>query len=110
MPREKAEPKRTCPGGLSYNRLRHEHKLGKIEDVLCFRCHKRMGCSGCCERAKNLICLLCHDWATKQALGEHGRMVAQDKREDAMKIVVMAYEGKVTEPEADLLFEQLWRI
>ena len=110
MPREKTEPKRTCPGGLSYNRRRDEHKLGKVEDVLCFRCHKRMGCSICCENPRELFCLICHSWATKVGLWAHGRMLPQDKLEDAIKIVMMAYEGKVTAAEADLLFESLWNL
>jgi hypothetical protein len=103
-------PKQTCPGGLSYNRRRESHKLGQVEDILCFRCGKRMGCSACCDRPKDLICLICHDWASRTGLREHGPMVPRDKRVDAMKIVTMAYEGKVTPNEADLLFQSLWNL
>lgn len=63
-----------------------------------------MGCSWCCELAKNLVCLKCHDWATRAALREHGRMVPRDKRGEMMKILFMIYTGKVTEEEGQKLF------
>lgn len=112
MPREKKEkPKKPpCPGGKSYNRRRDSHSLGTVENIVCFRCGARMGCGVCCEPLIDLICLVCHDWAARQALQRHGTMVPASKREDAMKIVMMVHEGKVSTKEADLLFEQLWRV
>jgi len=111
MPKPKDQtPKRLCPGGLSYGRRRDDHQLGKVEDVLCYRCHKRMGCSTCCERAPDLICTMCHDWATEEAIKEHGPMVRPENRNDAMKIVQMTYSGKVSQQEAGLLFDSLWNL
>lgn len=113
-PRKKAEDDEKitnpCPGGLSFGRLRKRHNLGRVTDVLCYRCNKRMGCSRCCEPARHLVCLVCHDWATKAALKEHGRMVPREKRGEMMKILFMIYNGKVTEPEGQKLFDELMNL
>lgn len=68
-----------CPGGVSFNRKRHEHEKGKIPDIVCYRCNNRMGCSRCCDPANDLICLVCHNWATKIALARHGDIVPNAK-------------------------------
>ena len=67
-----------CGGGQSLNCARPSHVQGRYE-VTCFRCKTRMGCSFCCESARELICLVCHNWAAKKALKIHGNVIANSK-------------------------------
>jgi hypothetical protein len=80
MPRATSETKKIknpCPGGRSFNRKGNEHERGK--DVYCRRCKARMGCSWCCERPNELVCLNCHDWAHLAGLKQHGPIVKREK-------------------------------
>lgn len=69
-----------------------------------------MGCSRCCERPKDLICLICHDWATRAAVREHGRMVPREKRAEMMGIVLMIYRGALSPDDGQRLFDELMNL
>ena len=72
----KAETSRgQCPGGLSLWRNQAPHELGKVPDIVCYRCKARMGCSSCCQIPSELICGRCQDWATRAGFERHGAMV-----------------------------------
>jgi hypothetical protein len=73
------QEKGKCTGGRSWGCRHDEHEKGKFPDVLCYRCKVRMGCSRCCERASQLICLECYNWATKGAVRIHGNVVPNIK-------------------------------
>lgn len=77
MPRkpEAVKPGRTCHGGLSMGCNHNPHELGKVEDILCFRCKARLGCSKCVEIPRELVCLRCHDWGHKTAVEAHGAII-----------------------------------
>ncbi len=78
MPRKQTEqikPGRVCRGGQSFGCRHDPHELGKVEDVLCWRCKARLGCSACVQIARELVCLRCHDWGSKAGEEAHGRMV-----------------------------------
>jgi hypothetical protein len=68
-----------CRGGRSWQFKQDPHKPGKIKDIYCYRCKTRMGCSFCCEKARELLCLECHNWATKTAMRYHGNIVPNPK-------------------------------
>lgn len=69
------KPGKVCRGGISFG-CRHEpHSIGKIEDVLCWKCKARLGCSACVQIAQERVCLRCHDWGSKAGLAAHGSMV-----------------------------------
>jgi hypothetical protein len=82
MPREKAQPKpkvEQCNGGRSYGCRREPHDYGRIRDVLCYRCGSRMGCSACVERPREMLCLACHNWASRLGVEHHGNIVPNSK-------------------------------
>ena len=81
-----------CSGGNSWGCRKDEHQKGKVPDVMCFRCRQRMGCSRCCERSTELICLFCRNWATELAVKIHGDMVPRDKIDPQLRQIV----GKLT--------------
>jgi hypothetical protein len=64
-----------CLGGRSWQFKPEPHAPGKVKDIYCYRCKARMGCSFCCEKARELLCLECHNWATKTAMRYHGNIV-----------------------------------
>lgn len=66
-----------CTGGLSFNCRHDDHQ--KSLDVFCYRCERRMGCRLCCERPIELICLGCHNWASKAGLSRHGNIIPNSK-------------------------------
>jgi len=68
-----------CCGGRSWQRKQEPHPPGKVRDVYCYRCKARMGCSRCCERERDLLCLECHNWASKIGVAFHGNVVPNDK-------------------------------
>lgn len=76
---EEKKPKDLCIGGQSWARRKFEHERGKIKDVLCYRCGSRMGCSMCVEIGRELLCLICHNWATRTAVRFHGDIVPNPK-------------------------------
>jgi len=53
--------------------------MGRIENVLCCRCNARLGCSLCCERVADVICLECHNWGHKRGVRKHGNIVPNIK-------------------------------
>ena len=68
-----------------------------------------MGCSLCADKPRDMVCNNCKDWATDLAERTHGRMVKDtDTRINAMKIVMMRYEGSINDDEAGKLFSQLF--
>ena len=66
-----------CPGGRSFGRKRGAHDKG--DDVRCYRCKATMGCIHCCESPQDLICLVCHNWADKRGVKQHGNVVLSEK-------------------------------
>ena len=108
MPKKPEPEKKQCSGGRSFGCNRTEHDIGKVEDVFCFRCKTRMGCSRCVEPAGSRVCLNCHDWATRAALGRHGPMVSREKGAEAMKIVMMIAGRKITESDGNKLLDELF--
>lgn len=81
-----------CRGGASFGCRRDEHvqrgedtdmngKKRQVErkDVVCYRCQTRMGCTLCVQIARELICLNCHNWATRKGLAAHGNVVPNPK-------------------------------
>ncbi len=73
-----------CFGGLSYGCKRFEHEISKIRpDIYCRKCDSRLGCAGCCEIDRDLICLKCHDWALDDGVKAHGPMIRD--RQEALK-------------------------
>jgi hypothetical protein len=70
---------RTCTGGQSFGCRREEHAIGKIPDLLCYRCLTRLGCSTCVESAHERICLSCHNWGTRAGVQRHGNVVPSHK-------------------------------
>lgn len=82
MPKERSNSgtESKCIGGRSYNRHQIEHeKSAKKPDIYCYRCGTRMGCAVCCEMPRELICLICHNWATKTGLAFHGNIIPNRK-------------------------------
>ena len=41
-----------------------------------------MGCSWCCERPENLVCLNCNDWADPSGFKTHGKMLRPGRTSD----------------------------
>lgn len=86
MPRPKptAETKFAahCVGGQSYGCKHEEHEKSKQwPDIICYRCHVRMGCGWCVQIPRELLCLRCHDFATAIAMKFHGPVVqSRDRR------------------------------
>ena len=108
--KEAEKDKPQCRGGYSFG-CRHEpHDFGKVKNVLCYKCSTRLGCSFCVERVTELICNRCHDWASKEALDKHGRMVPREKGAEMMKIVMMIHAGKVTVDDGQKLFDELMNL
>lgn len=68
-----------CTGGRSFGCKHEEHPIGKVKNIFCRLCNARMGCSSCCQRPDELVCLNCHDWAHIRGLQRHGKMIARDK-------------------------------
>jgi hypothetical protein len=66
-----------CKGGRSYNCKHEEHE--KATEVWCYRCDSVIGCRNCCESPHELICLNCHNWATKKGLKHHGDIIPNFK-------------------------------
>ncbi len=108
MPKERREkqdyPK--CHGGNSFGCMHEEHKLA--DDVFCFRCDERMGCRRCVQIARELLCLRCHDWATRIALRVHGPIVRDRKvGMEALRMVKMVLEGKLSAEDGEKLINDL---
>ena len=76
-PKEKQQQPTGCQGGDAYNRNREPHAIGA--EVLCYRCKFRMGCTNCVERPAELICLKCHNWASKVGVRRHGNVAVSEK-------------------------------
>ncbi len=66
-----------CKGGKSWGCKHQEHDKGR--DIICYRCQNCIGCVNCCERAAELICLYCHNFATKTGVNIHGNIVPNIK-------------------------------
>ena len=66
-----------CSGGQSFNSRHKTHVKGS--DVYCYRCKTRMGCTACVEVSRELICLYCHNWASKHGLKQHGNVMPNAK-------------------------------
>lgn len=78
MPRRQLDEKRElCTEGRSFNRKKHEHAKGST--VICYRCETVMGCVWCCEPLQELICLVCHNWASRRGVEKHGDVGPNDK-------------------------------
>ena len=83
-----AAKQQRCEGGRSFNCWRESHVQkvldGKVQvdlaDVYCYRCKVRMGCKRCVESAHDLICLECHNWATKAGVIHHGNVIPNPKQ------------------------------
>jgi len=71
------EIKNPCSGGRSYGCRKAEHEKGR--EVICHRCKAVMGCIKCCENGRDLICLGCHNWATRSGVRYHGNIVPNHK-------------------------------
>jgi len=69
----------TCTGGRSYNCNHRPHDVGRVANILCYRCSARLGCSFCCERSIDLICLNCHNYGTRAAVRHHKDIVPSIK-------------------------------
>ena len=65
--------------GRSWQFKQDPHTPGKIANIYCYRCKTRMGCSFCCEISRELLCIECHNWATKAAVRYHGNVVPNFK-------------------------------
>ena len=90
----------------SYRTL-HPHK--KANPVNCRKCGTYMGCRICAQPPCEMVCLNCRDWATKESLATHGRMVRDpEKLKEAWKIVRMRESGSITDNDVDRLFADLW--
>jgi len=59
------------------NCRRDEHNLGKA--INCYRCGALMGCTNCCERPREIICLACNNWASKRGVKIHGDIFPTQK-------------------------------
>jgi hypothetical protein len=111
VPKQTQEKIRACFGGRSFNCRREGHPVGKVPDILCWRCKTRMGCSRCVESPRDRICLVCHEWATKIAYENHGPIEKEPViARDAMKIVQMRKSGQITDQESEQLFSELWKL
>lgn len=108
--RDSEKPLRPCPGGFAFARRKIPHELGKIPDILCINCKRRLGCSWCVGLPCDVACNHCHDWGTKEALGRHGRLLPEELRADAIKILFMIVGGRLTEKEGSSEFAGLWTV
>jgi len=79
MPKVKEPKKDQCRGGASWGCHKAPHDLGQTADVHCYRCQTRLGCSDCCQPARELLCLRCHNWGTRIGVSVHGDIVASTK-------------------------------
>ena len=77
MPRAEQKKQNLCISGVSFNRRKEAHEKGT--PVLCYRCSAVMGCRWCCEPPRELICLHCHNWASRRGVERHGDVVPNDK-------------------------------
>ena len=108
MPREVKEQKKKCPGGLGMDRYHGEHHLGKTSDIVCYRCHARLGCSLCLPMMSEIVCRRCKSWGTRTALGTHGPIVNRDTAWTAFQVVMMIKTGGMKVDEATELIEELF--
>lgn len=70
-----------CTGGASEGCRHDEHEQSKKRpDILCFRCHTRLGCGVCVVMDRELSCLHCKSWGTRLAAEAHGAVVGDYDR------------------------------
>lgn len=63
----------------------------------------------CAGDIASMVCSACHDWANDISEQVHGRMVKdREKKEYAMRIVKMRFDGKVNDEEAQKMFDNLF--
>lgn len=110
MPKANGDKKvEVCHGGNSFGCKHDEHPISaKIPDIFCYRCDERMGCYSCVQIARELLCLRCHDWATRIAMRVHGPIVRDRKvGMEALRMVKMVLEGKLSAEDGEKLINDL---
>lgn len=95
-----------CPGGRSFNNRKFEHEKGT--EINCYRCGALMGCTWCCEIFREIICLACHNWATKKGMEGHGDVVPNRKVPHVRTDIGWRHwTGKGTDFTVEPLIEQI---
>lgn len=96
-----------CRGGNSMNCNHRTHR--KQQDVFCWRCKQRMGCTGCCEIERDRVCLNCRDWANRAALDTHGPLIKdKGKCAEGFRIVSMIALRSIDPADGEQLLSELF--
>src|SRR5574340_872849 len=74
-----AQGGRMCRGGQSWGCRHDAHATGRTEDIHCYRCNVRLGCSVCVPRLPEAICLQCNNYGHKYGIQKHGNIVPNSR-------------------------------